>query len=586
MTSHNLLSLLAVLLILMTTVTGAVGTVAASPSPSGDVVADDVQFQQETPTPDENDTANNSTNNTTSTATQTDTGDFAGTNDSGDSGDSGDTVVVQVGDGDDSDSSSNESNSSATAGDDEPPFNLSQADYQFPSGVLLQERGHGDETVTFIVYNPTDSEIGVIYDNGVKGEGDGFYLAPGESRKITAETSGWILRQSTAVTTEVLDIESFEGGKDHTVDYHPLVINWNPSGSMGPLIGVIGGIAIILMFVAVMKFNLRVGRIAIPLTGQPVQGLYSEDDLPDRDDPYRKQAKDILHGYGILAVVGFKWIIGSLAFWDLYPIAFFWELLSGFGRLYDPSTLVTLSEVYSNLMVYWAYDVVLFIVPVWIIGKWYLKRNGVYLHDIDPKTGDNHTYLLSPTRFADLAVFKKGRDPETGRRLKPKPVEKNRLAENNKDTDRRSYECENYDPRKNAAYLSWEGEKKKVKPSQLRRHDRLVDYLLETTSTLWDRYGNLRDKFTILAQQESRRLNAKQTAQIEGGILEDGENTRDRLDSELQEAGFDDVVEGEERTIEDVVKSSTDEDAPHLESDAAGSAGENRGAKQAIEGVQ
>ncbi|QLH78149.1 hypothetical protein HZS55_12915 [Halosimplex rubrum] len=559
MTTQNLFSILAILLVLTSSV-GAIGTAAASsPQPA------DIQFQQETPTPENETQANNSTNNTTSTPTATPTStpsdDFASSNSSDDSGD---TVVVVNGN---SNNQSNESNASTTQSS-EPPFDPADAEHEFNNGILLNERSHNQTHASFTIYNPTNETQWVVTNNNAGQEPriKSYELKPNESKNLTTPTTGGLLGWAVSVTSTE-SIQSIETGAQYNIQYSALVINWNPAGDLGPAIGFVGGLVIIIMFVAVMKFNLRVGKIAIPLTGQPVQGVYQDEDLPSRDDPYSKQAKDMIHGFGLLGVVIFNWAIGVFAFWDIYPPAWFAKLLSGFGRLYDPSSLVTVTEVYSNLMVYWAYDVVVFAPVVYIIGKWYLRRNGIYLHDIDPRTGDNHTYLLSPTRFADLQVFKKGRDPNSGRKLKPKPVDKKRLAENNKDTDRRSYEAQKYNPRDNAAYLSWEGEKKQVKPSQLRRHERLVDYLLETSSTLWDRYGNLRDKFTILAQQESRRLNAKQTAQIEGGILEDGENTRDRLDAELQDAGFDDVVEGEERTIEDVVESATDESAPHLDSD-------------------
>lgn len=560
MTSTNFFSILAVLLVFSTALTGAVGTVAASPS--------DVQFQQE-PTQVDNNTTNTTENNTTSTPTPT--GDFAGP-----SNDSGVTVQVQVGDSS-SDASNNsnnstQNNSSAT----EAPFEPKNAEHEFNNGILLNEGNHNQTAAVFTLYNPTNESHWVVTNNnaGEIPRIKSYELEPGEAKTLKTPTTGNILQWSVSVTSTD-SIKEIETGAQYNIQYSHLVINHDPV-EYGILISIAAGILIILLFVAVMKFNLRVGKIAIPLTGQPVQGVYQDEDLPSRNDPYSKQAKDVIHGFGLLFVVGFNWAIGSLAFWDIYPLAWVAKFFSGFGRLYDPSSLVTVTEVYSNLMVYWAYDVVIFAIPVYIIGKWYLKRNGIYLHDIDPRTGDNHTYLLSPTRFADLDVFKKGRDPESGRPLKPRPVDKKRLAENNKDTDRRSYECEKYNPRDNAAYLSWEGEKKEVKPSQLRRHERLVDYLLETSSTLWGRYGDLRDKFPILVQQETRRLNAKQTAQIEGGLIEDGENTRTRLDRELQKAGFDDVVEGEERTIEDVVESATDEDAPHLDEDTRTQAGDSR----------
>jgi hypothetical protein len=579
MTSQNLLSILAVLLVFSTALSGAVGSVAASPTDTAGF-ADDVKFQQDTPT--ENGTqANNSTNNTTSTATPT--GDFAGTNDSSnnDSGDSDTSdsdvsVEVEVGDGNSSDTSNDSNNSNASAGDNQP-FNPQNAEHEFNNGILLNELNHNRTHAQFTIWNPTN-ETQVVITNNNEGQTPrikSYELESNESKTLTTPTTGKLLGWAVSVTSTD-SIQNIRTGAQYNIEYSALVINWNPAGDLGPAISFVDGLAIILMFVAVMKFNLRVGKIAIPLTGQPASGVYQDEDLPSRDDPYSKQAKDMIHGFGLLFIVIGNWAIGSLAFWDIYPLAWVAKFFSGFGRLYDPSSLVTVTEVYSNLMVYWAYDVAIFAVPVYIIGKWYLKRNGIYLHDIDPRTGDNHTYLLSPTRFADLEVYKKGRDPESGRPLKPRPVDKKRLAENNKDTDRRSYECEKYNPRDNAAFLSWEGEKKEVKPSQLRRHERLVDYLLETSSTLWGRYGDLRDKFPILVQQETRRLNAKQTAQIEGGLIEDGENTRTRLDRELQKAGFDDVVEGEERTIEDVVESATDEDAPHLDEDTRTQAGDSR----------
>ena len=542
MTSHNLLSLLAVLLIFMTTVTGAVGTVAASPSDtvSADSAVVDVQFQQETPTPDENDSANNSTNDTTSTATPTDTGDFAGNNDSGDSGDSEEQVQAQVEDGDNS--------NSTAAGDDEPPFDPENASYVYTNGLLLHEEGHGEETVTFTVYNPTNSSIGVVWYNS-NDEGEGFTLDAGEARTVTAETSGSILKQSVIVTTVISDVESFDGNIQHSVSYQPLVINWNPSGDLGPLIGIIGGVVVLLMFIGSYKFNHRVGKMAIALTGQSSQRVY-QDELVERNDSYRKQTKNVIDGVGIIAVVVFNWFIGVLAFWDVYPIAWFFKLISGFGRLYDPSTLVTLAEVYSNLMVYWAYDVVILGIITYYIGVWFLKRKGIELEDIDPAVGnlDFASWLLSPKRWADLRVFKRMRDENGNEHIVE--IDKKRLLEVNHNSVRKSFAVSDYYPKKNICFVVMEG----VDPSELARAEKKFQQAEFFRSIA----KAIQDDVWGLVKRQARKLQAESTARIEGELMEGAEQRDKWMHEELSESEYEEVATGE-KSLEQELKEQVGE---------------------------
>ncbi|WP_158547225.1 hypothetical protein [Haloferax sp. Atlit-12N] len=559
----------------MTTVTGAVGTVAASPSPSGDVVADDVQFQQETPTPD-NDTADNSTNNTTSTATPTETGDFAGTNDSGDSGDSGDTVVVQVGDGDDSDSSSNESNSTA-AGDDEPPFNTSKAEHEFNNGIFLNELSHNQTHAQFQIYNPTNDTEWVVTNNNAGQEPriKSYELEPGESKTLTTPTTGNLLGWAVSVTSTE-SIQSIETGAQYNIQYTALVINWNPAGDMGPLIGIIGGIVIILMFVAVLKFNLRVGKVAIPLAGQSLRGIYQDEDLPSRDDPYSKQAKDLVHGFGLLGILGFNWFIGVLAFWDMYPIAFFWKLLANppfVGQWFDPSTLVLLSEIYSNLMVYWAYNTVLFIAFVWVIGKWYLRRNGTYLHDIDPAIGDLDyaPWLLSPSREADLQVYKRLSESDSAP-TQFVEISKKRLMEVNLNTDRKAYVVSHYDPKENIAYIVMED----VDPAKLARSGKQA----EVAEYFRSMYTVLSDEVWHWAKKWGRQLKAIDSARIEGELMEGAQQKDEWMREDLSETNHEEIVT-KEKTVEQDLKEQLGEvegltDSPSDNSQNSQTAGGSR----------
>jgi hypothetical protein len=516
MTTQNIFSILVVLLVFSSALTGAVGTVAASPS--------DVQFQQETPTTTPQ--ANNSTNSTT-TPTATPSDDFANSNDSGNSD-------VQVESGGESDSPSNESNSTA-AGDDEPPFDPENASYEYTNGLLLHEEGHGEEEVTFTVYNPTDSEVGVVWYNG-NDEGEGFYLDAGESRRVTVPTSGNILQQQAVVATVVEDVESFDGKINYAVGYQPLVINGNPAGDLGPLIGVIGGVVVLLMFIGSYKFNHRVGKMAIALTGQSSQRVY-QDELVERNDSYRKQTKDIIDGVGIIAVVVFNWAIGVFAFWDMYPIAWFFKLISGFGRLYDPSTLVTLAEVYSNLMVYWAYNVVILGIITYYIGVWFLKRKGIELEDIDPAVGnlDFASWLLSPKRWADLRVFKKMVDDDGNEH--DVEIDKKRLKEVNHNSVRKSYAVSDYYPRKNVCFVVMED----VDPSELARAEKKFQQAEFFRSIA----KAIQDDVWGLVKRQARKLQAESTARLEGELMEGAEQRDKWMHEELSESEYEEVATGE-----------------------------------------
>jgi len=525
MTTTNLFSILAILFVFTAAFSGAVGTVAASPS--------DVQFQQETPTTTPQ--ANNSSNNSTTTSTATPSDDFADSNDSDDSD-------VQVESGGESDSS-NDSNFTA-AGDDEPPFNTSNPDYDFSSGLLLKQDGHGDNNVTFTVYNPTDSEIGFVWFNG-NDEGKGYYLDAGEAKTLTVPTSGNILGQSAVVSTEVADVESFNGNIQYSVGYTPLVINWNPAGDLGPVIAIVGALVIITLFLAVMKLNMRVGKIAIPLAGQSLRGVYADEDTPNRDDPYSKQAKDMIHGWGLLAIVGFNWAIGVLAFWDLYPLAWFWKLVSGFGRLYDPSTLVTIAEIWSNLMVYWGYVTFLFIAVVWMIGRYYLRRNGYYLHDIDPTIGDLDyaPWLLSPSRYADLRVYKRLSKSESSP-TQIVEITKKRLKEINQNTSRTSYVVSHYDPKENICFVTME----EVDPSKLSRSGKLS----EVAEYYRSMYQVLSDEVWHWAKKWGRQLKAIDSARIEGELMEGAHNKDEWMRQDLSETDHEEIVTGKKTVEQDL----------------------------------
>jgi hypothetical protein len=516
MTTQNLFSILAVLLVFSSALTGAVGTVAASPS--------DVQFQQETPTTQ----ANNSTNNTT-TSTATPSDDFADSNDSGDSD-------VQVESGVESDSS-NDSNSTA-AGDNEPPFNTSNPDYDFSSGLLLKQDGHGDKNVTFTIYNPTDSEIGFVWFNG-NDEGKGYYLDAGEAKTLTVPTSGNILGQSAVVSTEVADVESFNGNIQYSVGYTPLVINWNPAGDLGPVIGIVGGVVILLILIGTYKFNHRVGNIAVALAGQSEQRYYQEHDFDGEvsEKSRAKITKDIFEGYAVLGIVLANCAIGVAAFWDLYPLAFFAKFISGFGFLFDPSSLVTIAEIYSNLMVYWAYNTLILGAITVAVAMRYLKRNGYYIHDIDPVFGDLDfaPWLLSPKRFADMQVFKKMMDDDGN--LQIVEIDKKRLLEVNRSSSRRSFAVSGYDPYKNYCFVVMED----VDPSALARSKKRImqaEFFRSIAKAIQDDVWGL-------VKRQARKLEAESTARVEKELKEGAEQKDEWMREELSESEYEKVATGE-----------------------------------------
>lgn len=542
MTSQNLLSILAVLLVFSSALTGAVGTVAASPSPTDSLPAvGEVQFQQETPTPDENDTANNSTNNTTSTATPTDTGDFAGTNDSGDSGDSDVQVQVQVGDGsNDSNSSSNESNSSATAGDDEPPFDPADAEHEFNNGILLNELSHNQTHAQFTIYNPTNETHWVVTNNNAGQEPriKSYELKPGESKNLTTPTTGDLLGWAVSVTSTE-SIQSIETGAQYNIQHSALVINWNPAGDLGPAIGIVGGVVILLILIGTYKFNHRVGNIAVALAGQSEQRYYQDHDI-DGEIPEKskaKIAKDVLDGYTVLFFVIANWAIGVFAFWDLYPLAFIAQLFSGFGRLFDPATLVTLTEVYSNLMVYWAYNTVILGFVTVGVANYYLKRKGYYLHDIDPVVGDMDfaPWLLSPKRFADMRVFKRMMDDDGN--LHIVEIDKKRLLEVNRNSSRRSFAVSEYDPYKNICFVVMED----VDPSALARAEKKfmqAEFFRSIAKAIQDDVWGL-------VKRQARKLEAVKTARVEGELMEGAEQKDEWMREELAESEYEKVATGE-----------------------------------------
>lgn len=511
-------SILAVVLLLGSTA-GAVGSVAASPS--------DIQFQQETPT--NNSTADNSTNNTTTDATASSNG-------------SGVQVEVEVDSGDDGSTSDggSESNSSASPADDGPPFESADAEHEFNNGVLLNELSHNRTHAIFTIYNPTNETHWVVTNNNAGQEPriKSYELKPGESENLTTPTTGNLLTWSVSVTSTE-SIQSIETGAQYNVQHSALVVNWNPAGDLGPAIGIVGGIAILLILIGTYKFNHRVGNIAVALAGQSEQTYYQEHDIDGEipDKSKAKIAKNILDGYTVLFIVFVNWVIGVAAFWDVYPIAWFCEFVSGFGYLFDPSTLVTLSEVYSNLMVYWAYNLLILGLVTYWVAKYFLKRKGYYLHDIDPVFGDLDfaPYLLSPKRFADMRVFKRMMDDDGNERVVE--IDKKRLLEVNRSSSRQSFAVSDYHPYKNYCFVVMED----VDPSALARSKKRILQAEFFRSIV----KAIQDDVKGVIKRQARKLQAESTARLEGELMEGAEQQDEWMYEELAESEYEKVATGE-----------------------------------------
>lgn len=537
MTSQNFFSILAVLLVLSSALTGAVGAVAASPSTHGHagVSVGDVHFQQSTPT-------NNTTtaNNTTPSTPPAPDSDFAGSdNSSGNSSSGSDvSVQVQVGDG------NSNSSTNASVGDNQP-FDPKNAEHEFNNGVLLNKVKYNQSTAVYTIYNPTNKTHWVVTNNnaGQIPRIKSYQLKPGESKTLKTPTTGNLLGWAVSVTSTE-SIKSIETGAQYNIQYSALVINWNPAGDLGPVIGIIGGVVVLLMFIGSYKFNHRVGKMAIALTGQSSQRVY-QDELVERNDPYSKQAKDIIDGVGIIAIVIINWAIGSFAFWDIYPIAWFWRFVSGFGYLFDPATLVTLSEVYSNLMVYWAYNVLILGIITYYIGLWFLKRKGIELEDIDPVVGDLDfaSWLLSPKRWADLRVFKKMVDDKGNEHIVE--IDKKRLLEVNHNSVRKSYAVSDYHPRKNVCFVVMED----VDPSALARAEKKFEIAEFYRSIA----KAIQDDVWGLVKRQARKLQAESTARLEKELMEGAEQRDEWMHEELSESEYEEVATGE-KSLEQELK--------------------------------
>ncbi|SNR49738.1 hypothetical protein SAMN06264855_11016 [Halorubrum vacuolatum] len=203
------------------------------------------------------------------------------------------------------------------------------------------------------------------------------------------------------------------------------------------------------------------------------------------------------------------------------------------------------------------YGQLIFAAPAGALGFWIARKRFVEIHDINPANGDNWLWLLSPQRFAQMKVMREVEDPDTGEQIVFE-VDKDWLYSINAESPREAYEVEKYDPVNNVAWVSWSGEVAQIKPRDLRKHQRLVPWIQDTASYVFDQLNILRDFYVEDVRQEAEYLNARQTAVMEEEVMGGMGSTRERLKSRMRDRGNGDLLEGNEASLMDEASESVD----------------------------
>lgn len=442
-----------------------------------------------------------------------------------------------------------------------PQIETVDHEFQF-TGIQVDVKNKNLSQFTVVVQNPA-GEVQPLLVQGLNGPSSRqiIQLRPEETRQLNITPSsppGYPIYKASSMQEFVPGTE-IEGEVDVsdaylTIEYQLIDINSEPSVPHNIVIVFLGGLVVILSTWSGFQVNSRNTRLAVPKNRKLTTGVRDSPTYNwSEDDPGALKLaifiKDWIKAFGLFIVIATTFVWGFLRLLGA-------ELHGTYNvDLYFFQFDIVIPELMENSMVYMMYGEFIFFWPCLFVGIWLARTKWIEISDVDPRTGDNYLYWLTPERFRDLTVLTKvrrfdenGNIPTQKGGNQPGIIEyqapKSWLYEINEDTQRDSYEVVNYDIHENIAEVSWSGELKQLNPSLIRSRQRVINYVLETATWAIDRYERLKDFFVPFVQKEAQYRKARETAILEGAEMPDDETgTRERVEKRLENQNEAEILE-------------------------------------------
>lgn len=206
------------------------------------------------------------------------------------------------------------------------------------------------------------------------------------------------------------------------------------------------------------------------------------------------------------------------------------------------------------------------VIAGYFAGKWVIDYlhdpDVVFLHDVDPATGDLTGFEITPEQFKNMIVVNKN-----GKRKSKSDLKRIETPQYE-----RAYEVRGYNPDTNVATTTWMGG---VTQLDIRKHENNLKHVEEELSKEADAYVELKSSLKPVVRSCVKKISNWMIATSEGVDVPRGGVIKETIDDSIEEQGIDDLPTPDEIKLEG--ERRDDGELPSLAGDDIDS---NRGGEQ------